>query len=92
MSLVLVAKPAEPCDKTSLHDALLISVAATVSQLLSQLGFSTMGRQSWCRWHGEVAHQMVEDIKQVESKAERSLMHRFNLAKVSRSPSFCAKG
>jgi len=35
---------------------------------------------------------MVEDIKQIESKAERSLMHRFNLAKVSWSSSSCANG
>jgi len=51
-----------------------------------------VGHQSWCRWQGEVAHQTVEDIKQIESKAERSLMHRFNLAKVSWSSPSCAKG
>ncbi len=48
---------------------------------LSSLSFRT-GYQS-CRWHGEVAHHMVQDITQAESKAERSLMHRFNIAKVS---------
>lgn len=34
-----------------------------------------------------VSH-VVEDIKQAESKAERSLMHRFNLAKVILSSLF----
>jgi hypothetical protein len=69
------------------------TVLAQPSHNHSVSGFQyNVGRQSWCRWQGEVAHQMVEDIKQIESKAERSLMHRFNLAKVSWSSSSCANG
>lgn len=38
---------------------------------------------SSCRWQGSVVSWMVDDISKIESKAERSLMHRFNLARVS---------
>ena len=43
-----------------------------------------MSAWSCCRWEGTPAHTTIQDIQGLESKAERSLMHRFNLAKVLR--------
>ena len=37
---------------------------------------------SLCRCQGAIVSWMVKEIRQAEPKAERSLMHRFNLAKV----------
>ena len=39
-----------------------------------------------CRGGSQVAKWMVEEIISQEPKAERSLMHRFNIALVSHSP------
>ena len=52
------------------------------------VSFGTEAGAWACSWRGAPNQTIIEDLAAQESKAERSLMHRFNIGLVSSAPAF----